>query len=346
MLDPARNELGRMAVALTQVTNLQHRAGQDLYGDLGADFFAVGGVQARGSNTNVGSATLSATRTNTGQLTTDDYIVRFDSGTWRVQRAATGETVPFTVGGGGELQFEGLSIAVTGTAQSGDRFLVRPTAEAVGGLRMLVADPSRIAAAAPIRTGTTAANTGSGVISAGEVLNPANADLRDPMTIRFTGPGTWEAVDAGNTVIAAGAYTAGGNIDVNGWRVQVSGAPATGDSFTVASNIGGVGDNRNALKLAAVLTQGVLNNGTESLDATASRMVSAVGVSTNGANASLDAQKIIYEDSKGAIDSLSGVNLDEEAANLLRYQQAYQAAAQAIRVAQTIFDTLIASVGR
>ena len=75
-------------------------------------------------------------------------------------------------------------------------------------------------------------------------------------------------------------------------------------------------------------------------------MVSAVGVSTNGANASLDAQKIIYEDSKGAIDSLSGVNLDEEAANLLRYQQAYQAAAQAIRVAQTIFDTLIASVGR
>ena len=128
--------------------------------------------------------------------------------------------------------------------------------------------------------------------------------------------------------------------------VTAGGAPATGDSFTVASNIGGVGDNRNALKLAAVLTQGVLSNGTESLDATASRMVSTVGVATNGANASLDAQKIIYEDSKGAIDSLSGVNLDEEAANLLRYQQAYQAAAQAIRVAQTIFDTLIASVGR
>jgi len=346
MLDPARNELGRMAVALTQVTNVQHRVGQDLYGDLGTDFFAVGGVQARGANTNAGSATLSATRTNTGQLTTDDYIVRFDTGTWRVQRAATGETVPFTLGGGGELQFEGLSIAVSGTAQSGDRFLVRPTAEAVGGLRMLVTDPSRVAAAAPIRTGTAAANAGSGVISAGEVLNPANADLRDPVTIRFTAPGTWEAVDAGNAVIASGAYTAGGNIDVNGWRVQVSGAPATGDSFTVASNIGGVGDNRNALKLAAVLTQGVLSNGTESLDATASRMVSTVGVATNGANASLDAQKIIYEDSKGAIDSLSGVNLDEEAANLLRYQQAYQAAAQAIRVAQTIFDTLIASVGR
>jgi flagellar hook-associated protein 1 FlgK len=346
MLDPARNELGRMAVALTQVTNQQHRAGQDLYGNLGGDFFAVGGVQVLGANTNAGSATLAATRTNTGALTTDDYIVRFDSGTWRVQRAATGEAVAFTTGGGGELQFEGLSIAVTGTAQSGDRFLVRPTGNAIDGLQVLVTDPSRIAAAVPIRTGTGSTNAGSGVVSVGEVLNPGNAALRDPVTIRFTGPGTWEAVDAGNTVIASGAYTAGGNIDVNGWRVQVTGAPATGDSFTVASNVGGVGDNRNALKLAAVLTQGVLSGGTESLDAAATRVVSAVGVATNGANASLDAQKIIYEDSKGAIDSLAGVNLDEEAANLLRYQQAYQAAAQAIRVAQTIFDTLIASVRR
>ncbi len=71
---------------------------------------------------------------------------------------------------------------------------------------------------------------------------------------------------------------------------------------------------------------------------------STVGVATNGANASLEAQKIIYEDSQGAVDGLSGVNLDEEAANLLRYQQAYQAAAQMIRVTQTIFDTLISSV--
>jgi flagellar hook-associated protein 1 FlgK len=75
-------------------------------------------------------------------------------------------------------------------------------------------------------------------------------------------------------------------------------------------------------------------------------MVSSVGVATNGAITSLEAQRIIRDDSQGAIDSLSGVNLDEEAANLLRYQQAYQASAQMIRVAQTLFDTLIASVGR
>jgi flagellar hook-associated protein 1 FlgK len=346
MLDPARNELGRMAVALTEVTNDQHHAGQDLYGDMGGDFFAVGNVEALAGRSNTGSATLTATRTNTGQLTAADYTLRYDGASWRVQRNDTGQSVAYTVGGGGELQFDGLSVTVSGAAQAGDRFLVRPTADAINGLQLLVTDPSRIAAAAPIRTSAAGANTGAATISAGEVLDSTNPLLRDPVTIQFTGPGAWQALDATNTVIASGAYTAGGDIDVNGWRVQVNGTPATGDSFSVASNVGGVGDNRNALKLASVLTQGVLSGGTESLDAAASRIVSTVGVATNGATASLDAQKIIYDDSKGAIDSLSGVNLDEEAANLLRYQQAYQAAAQVIRVAQTVFDTLIASVGR
>jgi flagellar hook-associated protein 1 FlgK len=209
-----------------------------------------------------------------------------------------------------------------------------------------IRDPSRIAAAAPIRTAGATGNSGSVMISAGEVLDAANPALRDPVTIQFTGPGAWEALDAGNTVIASGAYTPGADIDINGWRVQVSGPAEAGDSFTVGPNTAGVGDNRNALKLSAVLSQGLLAGGTESLDAAAGRIVSNIGVTTNGAMASLDANRIIYEDSVAAADSVAGVNLDEEAANLLRYQQAYQAMAQTIRVAQSIFDSIIASVGR
>jgi flagellar hook-associated protein 1 len=346
MLDPSRNELGRMAVALTEVTNAQHHAGQDLYGDLGGDFFSVGGVEVQAGRANTGTAALTATRTGAADLTPDDYIVRFD-GTWKVQRADNGQPVAYTVGGGGELQFEGLEVSVSGTPAAGDRFLVRPAGNAVDGLKLLIDDPSRVAAAAPIRSAVASGNTGTGTISAGEVLDINDPPLRNPVTIRFTDPpGNWEALDATNTVIAAGPYVPGGNIEVNGWRVQVSGQPAAGDRFTVGSNSGGVGDNRNALKLAAVLSQGVLSGGTESLDAAAGRLVSTVGVTTNGANASLDAQKIIFDDSVAAIDSLSGVNLDEEAANLMRYQQAYQAAAQMIRVTQTIFDTIIGAVAR
>jgi flagellar hook-associated protein 1 FlgK len=346
MLDPSRNELGRMAVALTEVTNAQHQAGQDLYGDLGGDFFSVGGVEVLQGRANTGAATLTATRTGAAQLTADDYVVRFD-GTWKVQRADNGQPVAYTVGGGGELQFEGLEVTVSGAPAVGDRFLVRPAGDAISGLKLLVSDPSRVAAAVPIRTAAVSGNAGTAQISSGEVLDVTDPALRDPVTIRFTNPpGNWEALDATNTVIASGPYVPGGNIDVNGWRVQVTGQPVAGDSFTVAGNTGGVGDNRNALKLAAVLSQGVLSGGTESLDAAAGRLVSTVGVTTNGANASLEAQKIIFDDSVAAVDSLAGVNLDEEAANMMRYQQAYQAAAQMIRVTQTIFDTIINSVGR
>lgn len=346
MLDPARNELGRIAVALGAATNQQHRAGQDLYGDLGGDFFAVGNVDILRSRANGGSAVLTATRTDVGALTADDYALRYDGGTWSVKRVATGEAVAYTVGGGGALEFDGISVAVSGAPVVGDQFMVRPSGGAIDGLAVLVRDPSRVAAAAPIRSAAASANTGTATISAGEVLDAANPALRSAVTIQFTGPGAWQALDSSNAVIASGAYAPGGNIDVNGWRVQIDGTAATGDSFTISSNVGGVGDNRNALKLAAVLSQGVLGSGTESLDAAASRIVSTIGVTTNGVNASLDAHKIIYDDSVAALDGVAGVNLDEEAANLLRYQQAYQAVAQTIRVTQTIFDTILGSVSR
>jgi flagellar hook-associated protein 1 FlgK len=272
-------------------------------------------------------------------------VLRYDGAAWNVQRADTGAPVAFTTSGGA-LQFEGLSVAVGGAAATGDRFLLRPTAGAIGGLRTLITDPSRVAAAAPIRSGTAGANTGTGTISEGEVLDAGNAALRDPVTIRFTAPGTWEARDAANNLLGSGAYAAGGNIEFNGWRVQVDGAPAAGDSFTVAGNTAGVGDNRNALQMAAVLGQGLLGNGTESLDAAVGRFVGAVGVNAAGAKASLEAQQIIHDDAVGSVDALSGVNLDEEAANMLRYQQAYQAAAQMIRVTQELMDTLMNAVRR
>jgi flagellar hook-associated protein 1 FlgK len=89
------------------------------------------------------------------------------------------------------------------------------------------------------------------------------------------------------------------------------------------------------------MNQPALNNGTTSLNAAAGQFVGDVGVKTNQANVTRDAQKTVYNDNVSAQQSVSGVNLDEEAANLLKYQQAYQAAAQIIKIAQTLFDTLI-----
>lgn len=346
LLDPARNELGRIAVGLVEAVNAQHHKGIDLHGNAGGDFFAVGGVDVSAATTNNGGALLTATRNGVGSLTTHDYLVRFDGTAWTVNRADTGAPVAFT-STASSLEFEGLSVSIGGTAPAtGDRFLVRPTAAAISGLDVVVGDPSRIAAATPIRTVTPAGNTGSGVISAGEVLDAGNPALRDPVTIRFTGPGSWEARDASDNLLASGSVAPGGNIDVNGWRVSISGSPAAGDSFTVTSNTSGVGDNRNALEMAAVMQRGLLANGAESLDGAVGRFVGGVGVAAAGANASFEAQQIIYDDSVASVDALSGVNLDEEAANMLRYQQAYQAAAQMIRITQELMDTLMNAVSR
>jgi flagellar hook-associated protein 1 FlgK len=343
MLDPARNQLGQMAVALADVANAQHREGMDLSGNLGGNMFAVGGVAVQPATTNTGSATVAATRTSASALTANDYLVRYTGTSWTVQRADTGAPVTFTGTGTGAdpIIADGLSIVVSGTPATGDRFLVKPTGSAIDGMSVLISDPAKVAAAAPIRTSAAVANTGSATISAGEVLDATDAQLRSTVTLEFTDATHYTVNGAGSFT-----YTPGGNIDVNGWRVQIGGTPAAGDTFTVANNVAGVGDNRNALEMTHALSRGVLSGGTESLDGAVARFVGGIGVSTAQANSSRDAQQIIYDDSVTSVENLSGVNLDEEAANMMRYQQAYQAAAQMIRVTQTIFDTLIEATRR
>jgi flagellar hook-associated protein 1 len=340
VLDPARNSLGKFSVGLAQVMNDQHAAGLDLQGNLGGDFFAVGAVAVQASGRNTGTASLAVTRTGAGALTNADYLMTYTASGWTAQRADTGAAV--SLSGTGTLADpyvgEGLSIVVSGTPQVGDRLKILPTANAVNGLSVLVTDPSEVAAAAPVVGASAATNTGNGAISPGEVLDASNAQLRSTVTIRFLTPTTYSVNGAGSF-----AYTSGGNIDINGWRVQVSGAPAVGDTFTVADNTAGAGDNRNALRLASALNQPVFSNGSTSLNAAVGQFMGDIGVKTNQAQVGRDAQKVVRDENAAALQSLSGVNLDEEAANLIRFQQAYQAMAQIIGVADKMFQTLLAA---
>jgi flagellar hook-associated protein 1 FlgK len=342
-LDPAHNALGRIAVALTDVVNAQHHEGIDLSGALGGDLFEVGDAQGLASILNTGSGTLSVTRTDVGALTGRDYILEMTSGGWELRDSLTGASVPMTGTGTAADPFvvDGLEIEVGGTADTGDSFLIRPTSGAITDMKVLISDPSKIAAAAPIRSAADTGNSGSGAISAGEVLDSADAQLRSPVTIEFTSATTYSINGAGSFT-----YTDGGNIDVNGWRVQITGNPAAGDTFTVTDNTSGTGDNRNALLLADALKSPVLNNGTTSLGSAVGEFVGGIGVATRQAQVNRDAQNVVYEESLAAKEAVSGVNLDEEAANLLKYQQAYQAAAQLIRVADTMFQTLLAATER
>ena len=133
----------------------------------------------------------------------------------------------------------------------------------------------------------------------------------------------------------------GQDITFNGWTLRISGAPATGDSFTVGPNGGGTGDNRNALLLAGMQTSKLMAGGTASYQTAYASLVSQVASRTRELEITSTAQGTIYQQAQTARESFSGVNLDEEAANLIRYQQAYQASGKVLAIASTLFDTLL-----
>ena len=129
--------------------------------------------------------------------------------------------------------------------------------------------------------------------------------------------------------------------------MAISGVPAASDTFTIATNTGGVGDNRNALALAALQTSNKLANNTSGAPTTTYQgayvqLVGSVGNKTRENQVNSVSQQTLVNDAKKTQQQLSGVNLDEEAANLLRFQQAYQAAAKMVQIGSTLFDTILA----
>lgn len=340
VLDTTRNALGQISVGLATLVNQQQQSGMDLTGALGSPMFSVGAVQTLPASTNQGAASLAVNRTSLSALTTDDYKLQMTGGSWQLFDSTTGQAVTMTGSGTAASPFQaaGMSIIVSGAAANGDTFAIRPTAAAAAGLSVLLTSPSQIAAAAPIQTAASSSNTGSGTISSGAVVDATNPQLLTTTTIQFTSKTSYQINGTSYP------YTSGSAISANGWSVTISGTPAAGDTFTVSSNAGGTGDNRNALAMANSLSSAALAGGTTSLIGAANNLVSQAGIVTQAAQANANAQKSVNQDAVTSRNNVTGVNLDEEAANLVRYQQAYRACAQMIQASNTVFNSLLSSL--
>lgn len=340
-VNPAINQVGQIATALSTSANAQQNAGLDLNGQFGANIFSVAAPTATASAHNTGTAAASVSIANVGALTANDYLLSYQSGAYSLTNASTGSSVAVTGTGtaASPLTADGLSIVLSGTPASGDQFLIQPTAQAAGSFSVALTSPTQIAAAGAIQTSAADANTGTGTISAGTVLDAGNPNLLSPATIQFTSATTYSVNGAGSY-----AYTPGGNIAQNGWQVQITGTPATGDAFTVQSNAGSTGDNRNALASANQQSAGVLLNGTTSVNGATSALVTAIGSQAQQVNTAQTAQTAVNSQALATVQSVSGVNLDEEAANLLKWQQAYQASAQAMAIGNQTFTTFMDSI--
>ena len=344
MLDPARNSLGQIAVVLTSAVNAQNQAGLDQSGNPGQAVFSIGAVQVLNHSGNTGSGAVSATVGDANAISTSNYILKYDGTNWSLSDASSGASVAMTGNGSNATPFtaDGLSIVVGAGAAAGDSYQIEPTRGAVSGMSVLLTDPGQLAAAAPLLTSAAGGSTGSGSIDAGSV--PASAAwVRGDYTLSFTSANAYQVTNAAGSVIATGAYSAGTPITFNGIQVTVSGAPASGDSFAIDDNAGGSGDNRNATALAGLLDQSLIG-GTTSINAAVNQLVTGIGIQTSQAQTGTAAQQAVLSDATSAQQSVSGVNLDEEAAKLVQYQQAYQAAAQVIKVAANLFNSILSAV--
>lgn len=352
-LPDMQNQLGRMALALASEMNTQHRLGVDLTGVAGADFFvppaAAAGLAAPG---NTGGATARATVSDPTALRASDYELRVNATGVDVIRLSDGQS---TALGPLPVTLDGLTFELpSGAAAAGDRFVFRPYADAARNLAMSLAAPDRLAAASPVLVTPAAGNASGLSVERLSAVSPS-ANLTTPVTLAFLGNGTFTVsgtLDPGTPAPDnAGPppsynYGPGQAIQFNGWSLTLRGSPTAGDSFTVAAAPPG-STSQNAGNAGAILAlrdqptfEGVpLADGYTSL-------FSSLGTRVQSARFAADFTAQVATSAESARAGVAGVNLDEEAARLLQFQQSYQAAAKFLQIAQSTFDTLLQTVGR
>ena len=375
-LDKTANQLGQSAASLAMTFNAQNALGQDLQGNIlgdatfESDFFVVtpslttAKVVANGDNTGtkVITASLNAPSNNGtnfySNLTSSDYIVGYVGGNYTVTRLSDNQVLtPVVTATSLVLDSEGITIDISGagTPQNGDSFLIQPTRDVARNLSVnaaISADVRLLAAATPVRTQLGGTNTGSAVMSAGRVETGYTAPTAGtPVTLTYNGGNlsnplyaVTQTINGVATTYPAGTpipYTSGATLTVNGISIEISGTPQNNDTFLIAKNTSGVSDGRNALLLGKLQTQNTMSGQTATYQSGYAQLVSDNGNKTRQIEVTKNAQQSLLEQSQAAREALSGVNLDEEAANLIRYQQAYQAAAKSLQIGTGLFDTLL-----
>src|SRR6266581_2038402 len=302
-LEPAQNELGRIAIGLAGTFNDQHKLGQDLNGAAGTDFFKLAAPQVSASSLNTGNAVIGASFASYSALTASDYTLQYDGSNYTLTRLDDSSTQTFA---SFPQTVDGVTLNLaSGAAAAGDSYLIRPTANGARDIGMAIQNAALVAAAAPVRTSALLSNIGTAMISAASVdANYLAAPLAGPQTLTFS----------------AATHT-------------LSGFPAAAP-VSVTSN--GV-----TTTYSAGTPVPYTANGTVTFQSAYAQLVSTVGNKTRELQVTSAAQATVLTQAQQAQQADSGVNLDEEAANLLRYQQAYQAAGKVMQIASTLFDTLL-----
>lgn len=394
VLNPALNELGRVAMVAADAVNAQLSQGLDANGEFGSSLFAslnndiaITQRSAASSNNSKGSGNLDVSINEASKLTAYDYTVKFSSkDEYSVMRSDGTAMGSFSLEAKPAPVIDGFTLALNGNElANGDTFKVSPTRTGASNIRTTLTDPSKLAFAGPLVGTLGSGNVGTGVIiqpsltdsvnlasdAAASELKTAIANstpVKLVMGGASNGSQTYTVYNAKGDNIGTGSIVPGQDnkqtiavpmVDASGaaittadgaqktfkFDMTISGSPVSGDSFSVAFNADGKTDNRNATALLGLQTKatvGVANGNTgASLTNAYASLVSSVGAKASQAVVDTSATEAILSQAKTNRDSVSGVSLDEEAANLIKFQQYYTASSQIIKSAQEMFNTLL-----
>ena len=334
-ISTARNEIGRMAISFASKMNDQQVLGQDLNGQPGTAMFRI--TTPKSFSVNGGAGTLNVTIQNASALKASDYRIDYSGANYIVTRLSDGNqttypSLPQTVDG---INIEAGSIPPA----AGQTFIVQAVRDGASVISSLINNPDLVAAALPVNATLGVSNTGTANIVELSVNGPPRAaTLTQPVQISFTSSTNFNyTVNGGPT--QTGSINGNGEIVVNGWTLKLSGTPAIGDSISVVANTQGSGDNRNLIFMGRLAQSSFIDG--NSITGANGRLISTFGNRASEMAITAKANDRLLEQVKQEESAVSGVNLDEEAANLLRYQQAYQAAAKALAAASAIFETIL-----
>ena len=337
-IDAARLRLGQMVAGVAAAFNDQQARGLDATGQQGQPLFAYGQPGVVPATSNTGTTAPQVSIDNAAVLKASDYSLNWDGSQYNITRLSDGQVSSF---GSLPQTLDGLRFVLpAGSPTAGDRFLIRSASNVVSGLRALQSNPSRLATALPVVAETGAGNTGD--VRPGQIsISSIAATTGDPVDVSFDGAGnlTVSGVAAGPLTLP---YVPGMTLAYNGWSTTLSGTPAAGDTLRIRPTPNPASDNRNARAMQS-LGDAALVDGGRAIDRYA-ELVGDAGTRSQSAKSAADMSARLADEAERARSEVSGVNLDEEAARLLQFQQAYQASAKVISAANDMFRALLDAV--
>lgn len=376
-----RNEINRLAITVSSTFNESQSKGLDLNKTQGANIFSdinstiLQESRVLSPTTNAGTLTAKVNISDVTLLPADEFRIKFDGTDYIMTNSRTNASVNIGAPGSGTpagtiaTPFGFEFIETGGAPATNDTFVIRPGESSAALMQVTLTDKTAIAASSAVAVTASDHNISSGSVDVINTIDPEAAmnytnTINNGLTVDvYESPANTFNYRIYNSdtpppaaTIATGTYPSGGSAIVDlppspgtaAFQIEIKGnlsglSSTAREQFTINESYG-VGNSGNAVAMALTQEKGIINNGKETFSQNLGVATSIVGANASSADLNADTAQALYTQAYNRNQSTSGVNLDEEAANLLKFQQAYQAASQVISVANTIFDTILSAV--